>query len=93
MVYAKQAWIGLLHTLQIEQRKLLSVVCCQIAALQNVEFPRFYSWSASIIVCMNVFPSCNLYSKVQMYADDSSFNVAHSDEYILEKEGTMIYMK
>ena len=32
MVYAKQAWIGLRYTLQIEQRKLLSMVCCQIAA-------------------------------------------------------------
>ena len=49
-------------------------------------YPGFYSWSATISVCMNDLPSCNLYSKVQMYADDSSFNVAHSDEYILENK-------
>ena len=48
--------------------------------------PGFYSWSATISVCINDLPPCNLYSKVHMYADDSSFNVAHSDEYILENK-------
>ena len=38
------------------------------------------------IVFKNYLPCCNLYSKVQMYADDTSLNVAHSDEYMLEKE-------
>ena len=38
------------------------------------------------IVCINDLPSCNLYSKVRMYADDTSLTVAHSDEYILEQQ-------
>ena len=37
------------------------------------------------IIYINDLPSCDLYSKVRMYADDISLTVAHSDEYTLEQ--------
>ena len=37
------------------------------------------------IIYINDLPSCDLYSKVRMYADDTSLTVAHSDEYTLEQ--------
>ena len=37
------------------------------------------------IIYINDLLSCDLYSKVQMYADDTSLTVAHFDEYTLEK--------
>ena len=40
----------------------------------------------SFIVKINDLPSCNLYSKVRMYADCTSLTDAHSDEYILEEQ-------
>ena len=39
-----------------------------------------------IVYILNDLPSCNLYSKVRMCAGDTSLTVAHSDEYILEKQ-------
>ena len=37
------------------------------------------------IIYINDLPSCDLYSKVRMYADDTSLTVAHSDEYTQEQ--------
>ena len=37
------------------------------------------------IIYINDLPSCDLYAKVRMYADDTSLTVAHFDEYTLEK--------
>ena len=37
------------------------------------------------IIYINDLPSCDLYSTVRMYADDTSLTIAHSDENILEQ--------
>ena len=37
------------------------------------------------IIYINDLPSCDLYSKIRMYADDTSLTIAHSDENSLEQ--------
>ena len=78
-------WFALYLTNRTE-KTFIDGVLSDSCIIKMWNCPGFYSWSATIIVCINDLPSCNLYSKVRMYADDSSFNVAHSDEYILENK-------